>query len=547
MEFRILGPFEVYTAGQAVPLGGAKQRALLAVLLLSANHVVSVDRLIDELWGEQPPATAAHTIQVYVSQLRKVLEAPEVLVTRSPGYLLRVESDELDLHRFERMLEEGRRALGEGDAETAAARLREALSLWRGDALADFSFEPFAQAAISRLDELRLAAVEDRIEADLALGRHADVIGELSTLIGAHPLRERPRAQSMLALYRSGRQAEALQAYQEARGVLVDELGIDPSPALQELEMAILNQDGSLALEPAGSPVAKRAREEAPAPERSILVHSESDEELERLLRVAEPLARSRAPHELILARVLRDPRQLGPTTSKLQVLRSELLERGTTARAAAFVSDDVGADVVRLASQQEVDLLLVAAGTEALDESSIDGVLRTLLEDAACDVAVLAGAAKSSSDSDGAVLVPFGAGEHDWGALELGAWAASAHDVALRLLGAEADEEAGRRDASRLLATASLAVQQLAGVVTEPLLAPAGERGVLDAATGTQLVVLGLSERWRAEGAGPVRWAIAQGAPVPVLLVRRGVRPGGLSPQEGLTRYTWSLSESAP
>jgi DNA-binding SARP family transcriptional activator len=547
MEFRILGPLEVYAAGQAVPLGGTKQRALLAVLLLNANRVVSVDRLIDELWGEQPPATASHTIQVYVSQLRKVLGAGDVLVTRSPGYLLRVEPDQLDLHRFERDLEEGRRALNEGDPRAAAARLRKALELWRGEALADFSFEPFAQAAISRLEELRLVAVEERIEADLALGRHAELVGELSSVVAAHPLRERPRAQSMLALYRAGRQAEALRAYQDARTVLVEQLGIDPSPALQELEKAILNQEASLALAPANAVATRPVRTQVPAPERSILVYAEHGDELERLLHIAQPLARSRAPHELILARVVRDPNQLAQTTSALQQRRSELLDGATPARAAAFVSDDAGADVVRLASQEDVDLLLVGADTAALDESSVGDVLRVLLDEAACDVAVLMGANQSAVDPGAPVLVPFGAGEHDWGALELGAWAASAHDVPLRLLGAETDEEAGRRDASRVLATASLAVQQLAGVVTEPLLAPAGERGVLEAAEDAQLVVLGLSERWRAEGAGPVRWAIARASRVPVLLVRRGIRPGGLSPKEGLTRYTWSLSQSAP
>jgi tetratricopeptide (TPR) repeat protein len=445
------------------------------------------------------------------------------------------------------MLEEGRHALSAGDAEGAARRFREALELWRGDALADFSFEPFAQAAIARLEELRLVALEDRIEADLALGRHADVVGELDALIRAHPLRERPRAQSMLALYRAGRQAEALQAYQEARRVLVEELGIDPSPALQELEKAILNQDASLSLAPEPKVQARSPGREPPVPERSILVLSERDGDLEQLLRVAEPLARSRAPHELILARIVPDAEQLASATGRLQERRGELIERGTPARAAAFVSDDIGADLVRLASQQDVDLLLVSAGTGGLGESSVDGILRTALEEAACDVAVLTGAVGSSVDDADAVLVPFGAGEHDWGALELGAWAASAHDVPLRLLGAAADEDAGRRDASRLLATASLAVQQLAGVVTEPLLAPAGEGGVLDAAAGTQLVVLGLSERWRGEGVGSVRWAITRNTQVPVLLVRRGVRPGGLSPQEGLTRYTWSLSETAP
>ena len=262
MEFRILGPLEVWDGGGEVSLGGPKPRALLAVLLLHANEVVPTDRLIDELWGEDSPEDAAAALRVNVSRLRKAL-AQDVLTTRAPGYVIRVEPDELDLHRFERLVDEGRSLLARGLASDASERLRDALALWRGPALADFAYESFAQAAIARLEEIRLAALELRIDADLALGRHDELVGELEALVAEHPLRERLRMYLMTALYRSGRQAEALDAYQEARRALVDELGIDPSPALQELERAILRQDPALDVEapaPAGVPGSRSGR-----------------------------------------------------------------------------------------------------------------------------------------------------------------------------------------------------------------------------------------------------------------------------------------------
>ena len=251
MEFRILGPLEVREEGEALPLGGAKQRALLAVLLLHANEAVSADRLIDALWGERAPETAAHTLQVYVSQVRKALRsagngARDVLVTRPPGYLLRVQANELDLEIFKEQVEQGRRAMAEGDPAEAARLLAAGLDQWRGPPLDEFAYETFAQATIAELEELRLSAIEDKIDANLALGRHPDLVGELQTLVAEHPLRDRLRAQYMLALYRSGRQAEALEAYREARRMLTDELGIDPAPALQLLERAILAQDPAL-------------------------------------------------------------------------------------------------------------------------------------------------------------------------------------------------------------------------------------------------------------------------------------------------------------
>jgi DNA-binding SARP family transcriptional activator/ABC-type branched-subunit amino acid transport system substrate-binding protein/streptogramin lyase len=247
LDFRILGPLDVREGEREVPLGRGKQRALLALLLLHRDQVISTDRIVDELWGERPPPTAAKIVQNHVLQLRRALanggSAGAALITRGRGYLLRVEPGRLDLDTFEQLVEAGERALAAGDAAQAADTLREALALWRGPPLADFTYEQFAQAAIGRLEELRLAALERRIEADLALGRHGDVVGELKELVSAHPLREGLRAQLMLALYRSGRQAEALDVYRDARRALVEELGIDPSPALQELEQAILRQE----------------------------------------------------------------------------------------------------------------------------------------------------------------------------------------------------------------------------------------------------------------------------------------------------------------
>ena len=272
MEFRILGPLEVWEEGEALPLGGTKQRALLAVLLLHANEVVSADRLIDALWGERALGTAGHTLQVYVSQMRKSLRsagngARDVLVTRPPGYLLRVQTNELDLEIFKEQVEQGRRAMAEGDPAEAARLLATGLDQWRGPPLDEFAYETFAQATIAELEELRLSAIEDKIDANLALGRHPDLVGELQTLVAEHPLRDRLRAQYMLALYRSGRQAEALEAYREARRMLTDELGIDPAPALQRLEGAILAQDPALewpglpaAIGSSGTPETKYAK-----------------------------------------------------------------------------------------------------------------------------------------------------------------------------------------------------------------------------------------------------------------------------------------------
>jgi class 3 adenylate cyclase len=258
MKFRILGPLEVDDGGRQLVLGAAKQRSLLGVLLLHPNEAVSSDRLIDELWGERPPARAAKVVQGHVSALRKLLGADRI-VTQPPGYLVRVADGELDLFEFERAVAQAR----SGEAAEAAELLREALALWRAPALSDVSLEGLAAREVERLNELRLATRLERIEADLALGRHAGLLGELETLIAQHPLQERPRGQLMLALYRSGRQAEALALYRATRALLADELGLEPSQELQRLERQMLTHDPELDLTPA-PPVVGPAP--APAP-----------------------------------------------------------------------------------------------------------------------------------------------------------------------------------------------------------------------------------------------------------------------------------------
>ena len=217
---------------------------MLARLALDAGRTVSVEQLVDDLWGEDVPESAVKMVHIHVSALRKALP-PGTLHTRAPGYALELPEEALDLARFDRLRREGRKALESGDAETAADRFAQALELWRGPALAEFS-EPFALVEAAHLRERQEVTVEDRIDADLALGRHADLVGELESLVAFNPLRERLRAQLMVALYRSGRQADALAVYQTYRETLADELGLEPSARMRELERRILRQDETL-------------------------------------------------------------------------------------------------------------------------------------------------------------------------------------------------------------------------------------------------------------------------------------------------------------
>jgi len=521
LDFRILGPLEVVGEQGPLRLGGPKQRATLAILLLNANRVVSVDRLADDLYSGAAPVTAVTQVQRQISELRKALADESIIGTRTPGYVIRLEPGQLDLHHFERLANEA----GREEPERAAELLGQALDLWRGEPLADLAYESFAQPAIERLDEIRLAALQQRIDAELALGRQDKMIAELEQLVAENPLHERFHAQLMLALYRSGRQADALEVYRRTRERLVEEFGIEPTAALRELERTILAQDRSLDL---AEPV-----EEAAGPDRVVLVLAPSDERLDRTLEIAQPLAMQDG-RELIVVSLVENESALEPALALLSERRDSL----QGARTAAFTSLQPSRDAVRLASIYNVDLILGAAPA-GLDGDLVPEGLEILLDGSPADVAMLA-AGNANSGSD--VFVPFGGGEHDWGALELGAWFASATGGSLCLVGTTADRATGRRDASRLLADASLASQRVVGVETQTLLAEPTDDALLAAVEGAALVVMGISPRWRREGIGATRRALVRGAHSPVLLVHRGPRPSGLAPREGRTRFTWTL-----
>jgi DNA-binding SARP family transcriptional activator/DNA-binding CsgD family transcriptional regulator len=381
MEFRILGPLEVLDEECAITLGGSKQRALLAVLLLHANETLSTDRLIDELWGERPPSNAAKTVQMQISRLRKALAGESgnglagVLLTRERGYELTLDPERLDAHRFERLVAEGRTELAEGRPQRAVAALEEALSLWRGQPLAELAYEPFVQREIARLADLRVAALEQLIEAKLELGRHDEVLPQLETLIREHPYRERLRAQRMLALHRCDRQAESLQAYQDARRTLVEDLGIEPGEPLRTLHQRILEQDPALAVwEPsvAASEVERRAAARPPRPRRvarepPLLEREHELGQLDRLLDAAREargrLALVDGPAGIGKTRLLEEARERARATGLTVLTASggelerdfgfgivrQLLEPAL-ARASAGVRDELFAGAAGLA-----------------------------------------------------------------------------------------------------------------------------------------------------------------------------------------------------
>ena len=521
-EFGILGPLEARSGGAELVLGGRNQRAVLAVLLLQANHVVSIERLAEQLYGESTPVSAVTQVHRQVSELRRVVD-PSLIETRPPGYLIRVARDCLDLHRFEALLERGVTALRRGQMVAAGDDLRAALALWRGPALADLAYEPFAQGPVARLEELRLAALEHRLEAELALGNHAIAVPELRDLAAEHPLRERLRELLMLALYRSGRQVEALEVYRATREELVETFGVEPGPSLRRLEQSILSHDADLA------PPRDGWGRRAPT---TVIVAGRDPAWLEQVLPLAQPLAGDRA---LVAALLVEDEDRLAVATRALDALHPMPI------RTAAFVSAEPGDDVLRLARSHDTDLVLLEAPPDA---GAFGDDLAAVLERSPADVA-LAFAPASPAAPGGGVLVPFGGGEHDWTAVELGAWLAVATGERLRVAGPRADPRRGGRDASRLLADASLAVQQLVGVVAEPALVDATAHGLAEAAAGASAVVVGLSARWRQEGVGEARRALVRSPTCPVLVVHRGPRPSGIAPQESATRFTWSIDGS--
>jgi DNA-binding SARP family transcriptional activator len=499
-DYRLLGPLEALEDGQPLALPVGKPRAVLGRLLLDAGRVVPAEALVDSLWGDRPPVSARKLLQVYVSQLRKAL-GHDAIETRRPGYAVRVEAGGFDLVRFEALMDAAR------DTRDPARRseiLGEALSLWRGVALAEFRAEPFARAASRRLAELRLAALEQRIDTELELGHHDRLVGELEALVEEEPLRERPRRQLMLALYRAGRQADALARYREGRRLLVEELGIEPTPSLQELERSILRRDPHLDEVSGG-----RSRV------RGCVICAGLE-----LRELVAPLCAG--DHELLLVELVADPSELPQRSAELHEAREGLLERGVQVRTVSFTSNAPAEDIVRLALEQEAELVV----TRYVPPDAFAA--------APCDVAI---ASKQFRFEHGRpIVVPFGGRRDEWAALELAAWIARAHDLPLHLAGVEATET--KRDASRMLAGASLALQRFAGIAAEPVIVP-GDAVVPD---GAGLVVASLPPGQL----DATRRDLLDASPVPALLVRAGLRPSGLAPDQTLTHFSWSLAERA-
>jgi DNA-binding SARP family transcriptional activator len=531
LEFRVLGPLEALVDGTPARLGGPRQRALLALLLASANEVVPLARLVDELWGDDPPVTAANVLQTYVSQLRKAL-GRDAIGTRGRGYVVAVADGGLDLRTFERRAAAGARARADRRHDEAAAEFRGALALWRGPALSDLADEACARTLAGRLDGLRLLAWERAVEAELECGRDAELVAELDGLVAAHPLHERFRALQMLALYRCGRQAEALEAFHAARSTLVAELGIEPGAALRDLQRAILEQDPTLTPAAAAAPAGPAI---APDPRR-IMTAAFAITALPALVALSEPLAGG-AQREVVLATSVATVAELEGAVRQVGGLCDELRGRGVVARSAAFTSLTPGRDLTRLAAEQDAELLVVDAPDGLLE----DARLLALLDEAPCDVAILVGA---GPPGEGAVLVPFSGAGHDWAAVELGAWLARSRGCPLQLAGASTGS--GGRDASRLLANASLAVQRVLGIAAEPVIVEPSPEALVAVARSAGVVVVGLTDRWRATGLGRTRTALAVEPEVTAVLVRRGLRPGGLAPPDDGTRFTWTIAPAA-
>ncbi len=360
-------PFPVSNATVAAPAPSTSTQSRRPPIL-NANRVVSIDRLADELYAGRAPVTAVTQVHRQISELRKLLGEEARLETRTPGYVLHVAGEQLDLRQFERLSEEAGQALARGEPERAFELQREALALWRGPALSDLEREPFARLGSARLEEILLAGLEQRLDAELALGRHRELVGELDELAAQHPLHEPFASRLMLALYRTGRQADALDVYRRTRTRLVDGFGIEPGRELHELERAILNHDPAL-------DVVRDATGETPPPDRLVLILPSSNERLETLLAVAEPLAELPG-RALLIARLLPDETSLSSTAAGLNLRRASL---GGEARTAVFTTADPVDDAVRLASAYDVRLVLL--DTVELDSDALPEDVASILD----------------------------------------------------------------------------------------------------------------------------------------------------------------------
>jgi len=536
LEFRLLGSLEVSRDREPVPVDGPHLRALLAMLLLRANTPVSRDRLVDDLWQQEPPRDASNALQALVFRLRRAL-APDgaaMIVHSAVGYMLAVPRSRLDLFRVEDDWAAARAALRADDPATASRTLSATLDMWRGDPLAEFAGQWFADADRRRLAEIRLAVQCDWFDAQLALGHHQQVLGELGAVVAEHPNQERPLRQLMLALYRCGRQVDALEECTTARKRLDEDFGLAPGSELQQLERAILRQDPALDPPDAAVSVASQP----------IIVWSSSAEALAPMVDLTAPLATEASGRELLLVRLLgqTEATHLSVAVAEQAELVHRLRRSRIVARSAAFTSTSPGDDLVRLADEQSsVFVLLEFSG----EQKSLSDMHTKVLADCACDVGLLAMRVGERPRAHAAVLVPFGGNDHDWTALEIGCWLARASNAPLRLLGVSGERD-GARDASRTLASASLVAQRSYGIVAEPEIVPSGADAILERTAGARALVIGLSFRRGLHGLGSVRETLMARSACPVALVRRGRRPGGFAPAHAVTRFTWSLADDA-
>jgi DNA-binding SARP family transcriptional activator len=465
-----------------------------------------------------------------VSDLRQALRDPrgDLLVTRPPGYGLRLERCSIDLRHFETLLAEGRRALADGDPLTARGHLASALELWRGPPLADVAYEEFAVGPVARLNELRLLALEARISADLALGADRELIPELRQLVDLHPLQERLWEALMHALCRDGRAPEALDAYTSLRATLRHQLGLEPSRRITDLQLRILRGELHPDTPPANGPARRRA----------ILLTGCGSEELLQLARLAEPIALEGAGREIIVLATAAvqpagDPAgALAAAQEAAAAVGRDLDSRGIGFRQSAVLTEDAAASAVRISTHQDVDLVLLgpsATGRVPAGRPCDLGVAP------ASDGFARPGPARAP------VVVPFGAAEHDWGALELAAWMARARGARLRILGGMDDGNSAR--ASSRLAMAALIVQRFVGVETTTALIRPGAEGIVDSADGAGLLVLPASAN--EPDVGGTRRQIAEDAPCPTIVLWQGARPSGLAPADTVTRFSWSVRAS--
>jgi DNA-binding SARP family transcriptional activator len=520
LRFRVLGPFQVEDDHGPLSLGSARRRALLALLTLNAGRVVAVDRLIDALWGEAPPRTAAHVLHVYVSDLRRVLP-DQVLVTAPLGYLLRVPAEALDLSEFERLLARAHATFPTGDPAEAVAAVDAALAMWRGPVLDDLASEGFVRVEAQRLEELRLTARELRAAAALLLPDTPSLLPELQALVGEHPYRERPHALLMRALAASGRQAEALDVYRKIRGRLADELGIEPGIELRAAQTAVLRQEIPPTALPAGLVVAVGA----------------DPRRLGALARAAE-LPAAASGRELLLAAVL-DAAASTPADLTAAAAAAVSAQRSVLvpARSAAFRSAHPARDVAALAAEHHADLVVLDAAGQVGPRGRLSDWLLDALTGVTADVALLIGDAPAPRPP---YAVLFGGSEHDWAAAELGALLTRVAAASLRIIGTFTGED----DASRVIARVGLAVQRAVGVPVEPVLVEPTTTGLVSALAGTTPII-GMSERWQSQGLGSLRYQLAQTRPG-TLVSRRGLRPGLLATPAFSTRFAWSVASTA-